>query len=531
MNRLEVKDAQGKTIAQASLNDAYVRDVEDDTASNEKVLHMQVAGVQPGTTVEWEITIEDRGSSDRFEFRRHLFANSLPVAREAVFVTGDVSAVRSKVSDDGKLTEIRSERLAAWTLRDQSPFPSESYSVGIENRNPLLWLGGDEGSWEEVGRDFIKQIEDRLVMEIPVAELAKTLVAGKTEERDKIAAIARFIQTEIGYKAIEFGVRARRPNAGSDTLRLRYGDCKDTALFMHQLLRAAGIVSHLVLVNTDWKIQPALPTLDQFNHMVLRIPSLGHNWLVDPTDKSLPPEFFPADNLWHSHGLVLDAAKPHLIDPPSPPKTSWVNSHRSVTVEGNNWNVDETLELTGYYASWIRRAFIGLSTAENRDKAQRILAEYGTAQVHEFRFEHLEDFGKPARLILKYTVRDALTLTEGRQSGAPPALWERDYLGTSFVKDRKTDFEWVYPLHFTSEVVVKLPTPPTPASLEALGKKSQSDFCTWSLTPEIRGGEVILRFDFQAKAGTHPAARYSSFHEAWDTARRAWDKPLLWEKP
>ena len=531
MNRLEVKDAQGKTIAQASLDDTYVRDVEEDTASNDKVLHMQVAGVQPGTTAEWEITLEDRGRSDSFEFRRHLFANSLPVAREAVFVTGDVWAVRSKLSHDGQLKELRSEHLAAWSARDQSPLPSESYSVRIEDRNPLLWLGGDEGSWEEIGRDFLKQIEDRLVVEKTVAELAKTLVAGKTEERDKIAAIARFIQSEIGYKAIEFGVRARRPNAGSDTLRLRYGDCKDTALFMHQLLRTAGIVSHLVLVNTDWKVQPALPTLDQFNHMILQIPSLGQNWLVDATDKSLPPELFPADSLWHSHGLVLDASKPHLIDPPSSPKTSLVKSHRTVSVEGNNWNVEETLDLTGYYASWIRRAFIGLNPTEHRDKAQRILADYGAAQVQEFRFEHLDDFGKPARLVLKYTVRDALTLTDGRQSGAPPALWERDYLGTSFVKDRRTDFEWAYPFHFTSEVVVKLPTSPTAASLAALDKKSQSDFCKWTLKPEIRGTEVILQFDFQANTGTHPAARYADFHEAWDSARRAWDKPLIWENP
>jgi tetratricopeptide (TPR) repeat protein len=533
MNRLEVKDGEGKTIAQASLNDAYVRDVEGETASNEKVLHMQVAGVQPGTTVEWEITTEDRGFSNAFEFQRHLFANGLPVAREAVFVTGDVAALRSKLDQGGELKEVRSDHLAAWVARDQSPLPSESYAVRIENRRPMLWLGGDEGSWEKIGRDYLKQIEDRLVIEKPVTELAKSLVAGKTDERDKVAAIARYVQKEIGYKAIEFGVRARRPNAGSDTLRLRYGDCKDTALFMHQLLRAAGIVSHLVLVNTDWKTQAALPTMDQFNHMVIQIPSLGQNWLVDATDKSLALELFPADGLWHSHGLVLDTAKPHLIEPsaPAPPDSAVVKSHRTVTVDGHNWNVEETLELTGYYASWMRGAFTGLSPTEQRDKAQRILSEQGAAQVHEFRFENLDDVGKPARLVQKYTVRDALTLTDGRQSGALPALWERDYLGTSFVKDRKTDFEWIYPLHVTAEVIAKLLSPLTAGSLDSLAKKSQSDFCSWSLKPEIRGNEVILKFDFVANPGTHPAARYASFHEAWDTARRAWDKPLSWDKP
>lgn len=43
-----------------------------------------------------------------------------------------------------------------------------------------------------------------------------------------------------------------------------------------------------------------------------------------------------------------------------------------------------------------------------------------------------------------------------------------------------------------------------------------------------RGNVVVLHFDFAAKAGTYPAARYAAFHESRDGARRVWAKPLSW---
>ncbi|MBK1814948.1 DUF3857 domain-containing protein [Luteolibacter yonseiensis] len=528
MNRLEVRNAAGEVLAKASVDDAYVKEGGDE-ATHEKTLHLQVAAVQPGTTVEWQITIEDRSPSDRFRFNRHLFASGFPSAGEVVFVTGDVSAVRSELTNGGSIRTILDDRLAAWICGEMQAAEFEPYSIPVEQRCPMLWIGGSEGSWETVGRDYLKDLDDRLRVDKTLEDLARSLVKEKTGERDKIAAITSYVQKEISYKAIEFGIRGRRPNPADETLRSRYGDCKDTSVLAHLLLRAAGVESHLAVVNTDWETHPDLPTLDQFNHIVLLVPSLGKNWLLDPTDKTLDLASFPADNLWHSRALVLDPAGPRLIDRPAPaPKGSAdVSSRRTVMVRNEDLHLEETLELTGYYASWMRGSFTGLSPAEQTRKAQGILGE-GAAQLHGFRFENLDRVGEPARLVMDYDVREAISTENGRCTAVVPALWERDYLATKFVKDRKTEFETFYPLHFTSEVTAKIPMPPEKQGVVSSPRNKSTDHCEWSLNTEPAGDGVKVTFDFVAHPGHRPAASYGAFHEAWSSAGRAWDKPLGW---
>jgi hypothetical protein len=533
-NRLEVLDGEGKSVAKASIGDTYVRDLDDGTANHRKVMHLQVAGVQPGHTVEWEITLEDRSDSDAFEFQRHIFAAILPTTAEAVYLTGDVAGVKTILAQGDGVKTVKSNKMLGWIAPAQGPLPDEPYAIALERRCPMLWLGGDEGDWKKIALDFLEQIEDRLKPEAAAADLATKLTSGLATPEEKIAALARHVQKEYGYKAIEFGVRARRPNAASETMKLRYGDCKDLSLLLHQLLRAAGVESHLTLVDTRWRLQPGLPSLDQFNHMVVHVPSLGDGWLLDPTDKTLDLARHRAGALWHAHALVLDPAKPRLLPPAAVPAGSCdVASKRDIIPDGNDWRIKETLTLQGYFAASMRDAFAGLSEEEQSQKAQIILASNGAAQLEDFRFEHLDDPTHPAVLHFDYKMRNAI----GAGRAVPvPALWEKHYLQTTFVKDRRTAFEQIYPMHLTSEVSLKLPGAPVRDALDAVKQGDASDFCAWKLEPVAPSGAgkdkdadtVGLRFEFTTKPGEHPANRYAASHDAWEAARSAWDRQLSW---
>ena len=392
----------------------------------------------------------------------------------------------------------------------------------------MLWVSGDLGSWEKMGSDYLKKLEARIPKDSAVDELAQKLTKDLKTDREKIGAILRKVQHDIAYKAIEFGVRGRQPNSAAETLSLRYGDCKDHAVLLHSLLKSAGIASQLALVNTNWQIQAKLPSMDQFNHMILSVPVLGKNRWIDATDKMLAAEDFQASGFWRAHVLVLDP-KGARLEPPSDDRPSslgsQIHSKRMLTPDGADWKVEETLTFTGYYASGIRYGFNDLPARQQLAKAQQILAEQGPAVVESIEFANLDELARPAELHVKYRVTKAITTTGTKRSASIPALWEKDYFFKEIVKDRKTDFNCDYALNFTTEVELLLPSQP---DLKTLTQKASGPFCEWSLKPTTEAAKAQLSFKFQAQTGKFLAKQYADFQSDWEAAYRVWEKPIVW---
>ena len=47
------------------------------------------------------------------------------------------------------------------------------------------------------------------------------------------------------------GTNSHQPTPASETLALRYGDCKDKTVLLISLLKALGVEAHPALVNTE----------------------------------------------------------------------------------------------------------------------------------------------------------------------------------------------------------------------------------------------------------------------------------------
>ena len=176
----------------------------------------------------------------------------------------------------------------------------------------------------------------------------------------------------------------------------------------------------------------------------------------------------------------------------------------------------------------MRAAFSGLSPIQQHEKVQDMLASHAMVQVEKFDFENLDAFDEPASLSIHYHIRKGTTDVN---AGVLPALWERDYLSTRFIKDRKTPFELIYPFHLKSVTTVKLPSPAQEKALKGLNREGKSDFSKWSITSEAVGNDVTLQFGFMSESGKHSASKYKEFHEDRENARRALLVSLSWDQP
>lgn len=72
------------------------------------------------------------------------------------------------------------------------------------------------------------------------------LTASAATPLDKMKALAKFVQQDIRYVAIELGIGGWQPHPAADVFAHRYGDCKDKATLMRSMLHEIDVDSYQI---------------------------------------------------------------------------------------------------------------------------------------------------------------------------------------------------------------------------------------------------------------------------------------------
>ena len=529
VNRIVVTDETGKVTAEGLPEEQYVVDLSADSseANHGKVLRVVVSGLKPGCTVDVSVTREDRSPSSEFPYERCICATTVPTLAEAVVVAGEINRIRAVLSaamgKDATVLERKGSR--AWLLRKPTVWKMESYLPFSEDYLPVLQLGPTKGDWAELGRDYLKQIDTLLKPDAKVKSLATELVGTLKTDEEKIRALTAHVQKNVTYQAIEFGRRAHIPKPAERVLTSRYGDCKDQALLLYQLCKAAGIPAQLALINSNNNLEPALPSLDQFNHMIVRLPGQKAAF-VDSTNPALPACKLPPE-LFQRQALVLYPDKPRLE--PFPERTSFpadkVTSERDITVAPDGGlTVRETLRFGGYLAMSWRGWLADVPASERQAAVQRFQSE-SRWRVEEFTVNGLEDNTAELIFHLRYT----LPAAANSDSFSVPAIWEHGYVDVPFLKERRFPMEIIHPQEIVSHVTLHLPRTAGEESLKAFNGSGDSEFGKWKLDAKAApggGNNIAIEFEFTAPALKLPAVRYGEWQSFRSKIAETWRQPL-----
>jgi tetratricopeptide (TPR) repeat protein len=510
VNSLVVRDAAGRELARGDPSDAYVLHVpEGEIATSTRRVYVPVRGLAPGATIDLVLTWRDKGAPERFSYVEWSFASGLPVGQALLFVTGDVEKVRTHAS-----ARVESERGDDWLAFWAERVPAERWEPNQPQRRadlPIVRLGDARDEWEPLGRAYLAEIADTLAPSPAVTEAAREPASGADGPDAKARALARHVQGLVSYQAIAFGRRARMPKAAAEVLQLRYGDCKDHSVLLHQLLGAAGIRSRLALARIGGPVDPSIPSLDQFDHMIVECLDCREARFFDATDKSLSLGGDVPRGLGGATVLVLDAESPRFETIPMPALAPhYASSQRSVAVGLDGaLAVDERIEFGGYPAAWVRDFLRGTERAAWKEALHRLLAQPGDV-IEEMEVESLEATEKPLRLRMRYAVRDGFSKSSRGWIGRTPMLWETRLLGMDPVSDRSTPFELASPMRFSGDVRLVGPSgrpllPPGEREVRRDGR-----FTTLDGRIGAERDALVLRYEITRLAGEGPPQRYES---------------------
>ncbi len=528
VNQLIVTDDRGNRVAEGSVDNYFISDETSSEASNAKTAKIPVPGLKRGYTVECTVTRELLGSPKDLPFQEISLACESPARVSAFFVTGDIKQLKCKTSNGVRLEQAENVLYSIGT--NVAPLRYEPQQPSVETFSPVVWVGPVNTTWSEEARGYLNLVEDKLVLDDATRALAKQLTHRKESKREKVAAIAEHVQQGYTYHAIEFGRRARIPNAASKTVSLKYGDCKDHALLTKQLLAAAGIEAHLALVRSSGDIVADVASLDQFDHMVVFVPaeevgtknSMG-GWLVDATDKDADPLLDTPWGLDDRSVLVLDPQNPRLVHTPKyPADAGKLVSKRSLTFAISpsgavETRVTEEVTLNEYLAPGMRALFKHFDSATRREAIQSLLSDNGPIRVKRVDPVNLDAICEPLRIKLEYTVPNGFrsinsSVSDKSLVGSLPCVWETQYTLAPEVDSRKTPFEVSMPRCVESSLTINVPDDYRFADLEQCNGSGQSEFRRWSSRASQAGQTVTIEYQIHLAAGVHPAAAYEQFY-------------------
>jgi transglutaminase-like putative cysteine protease len=198
-------------------------------------------------------------------------SRSIAVSSEGV----DISPTTRELSDYRELS-WRRDRIAA--LEEEGDTPPSFHAT------PRVQLS-EYSSWHDVavwasGLFAAPPGGDRAVLE-KADEIRR---AHPDLEAQALAAV-RFVQDEVRYLGIEMGESSHRPHSAGEVLAKRFGDCKDKALLIVELLRALGLSANVALVDSQGgrRLDPRFPTPRAFNHVIVRAEVGGGVRWIDAT--------------------------------------------------------------------------------------------------------------------------------------------------------------------------------------------------------------------------------------------------------
>jgi len=381
-------------LDQKTLVDAPAADSDNDIYTDARVVRGPLPAILLGSLVEEEDTwTESKPLFDAGTVRRYYFGRigvpvhdcrlvldapaGLPLHYETQLLP-DAKSVRTEengrvkvVFDSGPIEPM--DEAEPNLPSDIPAFPNVAFSTG--------------NAWHQVAENYGKLVSDQISL-ADVGPLVKGLTAGKQSREDKATALLQYLDGEIRYTGVEFGDAAITPRSPGETLKTKYGDCKDKATLLVAMLRAAGIPSYIALLNVGehQDIAPDLPGMGSFDHAIVFVPGSPDLW-IDATDEYARLGELPSGD----QGRLALIVRPESNAPTPTPVTSsqdnlLIEKREFYLSENGPARVVEISEPHGSLESAYRSRY-----ADPADKdARKDLTDYVQSQYLADKLDHVD---------------------------------------------------------------------------------------------------------------------------------------------
>ena len=392
-----------------TITDAPAQDEDEKTYGDGRVLRAPLPAIAPGSVVEEEDVLKENAPLfGPGVVARDYFGKYVPVQQAKLTLEAPTSLpLRYSLQ---KFPDMKPQKTES-NGRVQIVFESgpmealeqaESYLPKDVPAQPLVTFSTG-ASWQEIAKGYA-EIVDKKANVNDVQPLVSKLVSGKTTREQKAAAVVQYLSREIRYTGVEFGDAAIIPHVPSETLKHKYGDCKDKATLAVSMLRAAGVPAYVALLNAGgrYDVDAELPGMGMFDHAIVYAPGSPDLW-IDATDEYARLGQLPAADQGRLALVARAESTGLIVIPEASSKENRIVERREFYLAENGLaRIVETTEPRGVFESGYRGTY---ADADNKDRREGLKEYIGTEYLSE-KLTHVErsepeDLGKPFQLVIE----------------------------------------------------------------------------------------------------------------------------------
>lgn len=336
---------------------------------------------------------------------------------------------------------------------------------------PYAWYEYSEyKTWGEVNlwaKDLYRFSDDN---NQNTRNLAKDISEKHNDVDEYALASLSYVQNQIRYLGLEFGVNSHLPRKPDLVIENQYGDCKDKSVLLQKLLKEKQITSYPALVSTSFRegVETRLPSPGAFDHVINLVEVNGEIYWLDGTRTYQAGSLSTLGEDDYGYALVVGHPKKNLMrmysDGIEPDVITYDESISSTDFDEDViYTVDTTY--TGNVAEFKRYQFENISAADIQKKYLDMYRYY-YSDIYEYKNMEYSDNKADNVFVTKefYKIPKYWDKNSDFVTSSINILSFTDILREPEVRERETDFflrkpiriKHSYRLQYPEEVLLNL---------------------------------------------------------------------------
>lgn len=445
----------------------------------------------------------------------YFWANYIPIETEEIKIIVPKSInIHYKLFNADKITlefakeEKKNEIVYTWKSKNRKPktryddapdyryyephllFYITDYEIEGKKTN-LLGTPADLYKWYQEIQKNLNKTEDK-----ELKKVTDSLVSGCTDEWEKVKKIFYWVQDNISYVAFEDGFGGFVPRDAGVVCSRKFGDCKDMASIINEMLTMAGIKSYLTWIGSRDVpyTYTEVPTPFTDNHMIASYLDKNNKWIfLDGTGKKASIDLYTSfiQGKQALIGISPDSFRLETV-PIKDTSTSQTVDSITLSIKDNILIGNGKIVLTGYDAL----DYLYRTEHKNKEDALDFFKNYFSKGNNKVSFKDVSvqpTLRGPLIITYRFEVPDYLKFT-GNEAFLNLNL-DKKFSLEKIEADREVPVEM---RHITKQKMVTLLTIPDNFNVDYMPSNMQSGNNTigFSSTYRLKGNVLIHNAEF-----------------------------------